>query len=628
MSSLAPSPESVYDEPESPIRRTASPLPAPQQPDLGCPGGWRSTLSPEVYRSLSNHYGLAEMDRQELIHDLFTSEKTFVKSARHVICTYFVPLRARDSCTWLPGLPPDVARFFDWLEDIVNLHAAIARGLSTVVAIWKTGSIVLRVGGTLRAFVPQFEVYMPYLVKLESVRETLRWHVEKDGGELGEYLRMRDKESVQGEWALEQLLEQPAARLRQYLDMFQRLCELTQKEHPDHLAAISLLYATRMAVRVMDEVKAREDEYDFVKELASRIDGLSETAPLARRARRLLWYGTLLQTGMPPREEAHADSSGLGKEPRLLAVTGNENGLGRQPAQRMSQLVTAVRDWDARRSRGGSVSSYASSMASVQTTDTLSSASSILITPRSGQFFGISASARSGSVSNNGVKANGAREVPGQKAARDRTLNVMVFTDLIVLATPAQDEGDGDVRGESEREQRCHLLGGVGLSRILDVQEGADNIVSLDLVSISPDHLDTGFVGEDTSVVSITLALPAVDGDAATRQELVAALRKCHRHTIRSLSFPSLPGTMMEDVEIDTRQSLVGILSSGLPLPKSPSIQFDEAAKGERRDAIDGEREERGWWTLRFQQVLRELQREEVLDLVSVSSSSESEKAR
>lgn len=152
-----------------------------------------------------------------------------------------------------------------------------------------------------------------------------------------------------------------------------------------------------------------------------------------------------------------------------------------------------------------------------------------------------------------------------------------------------------------------------------------DDIVSLDLVSISPEHLDTGFVGEDTSVVAITLALPAVDGDAGTRQELVAALRKCHRHTIRSLSFPSLPGTMMEDVEIDTRQSLVGILSSGLPLPKSPSIQFDEAAQGERRDAIDGEREERGWWTLRFQQVLRELQREEV---VSGSSASEPEKAR
>lgn len=393
----------------------------------------------------------------------------------------------------------------------------------------------------------------------------------------------------------------------------------------------------------MDEVKAREDEYDFVKELASRIDGLSETAPLARRARRLLWYGTLLQTGMPPREDAHTDASGLGKEPRFLAVTGN--GLGRQPAQRMSQLVTAVRDWDVRRSRGGSVSSYASSMASVQTTDTLSSASSssILITPRSGQFFGISASARPGSASRNGVKANGAREVPGQKVDRGRTLNVMVFTDLIVFATPAQEEGDGDVRGESEREQRCHLLGGVGLSRILDVQEGAgersvvpykflakrvmiiDDIVSLDLVSISPEHLDTGFVGEDTSVVSITLALPAVDGDAGTRQELVAALRKCHRHTIRSLSFPSLPGTMMEDVEIDTRQSLVGILSSGLPLPKSPSIQFDEAAQGERRDAIDGEREERGWWTLRFQQVLRELQREEV---VSGSSASEPEKAR
>ena len=110
--------------------------------------------------------------------------------------------------------------------------------------------------------------------------------------------------------------------------------------------------------------------------------------------------------------------------------------------------------------------------------------------------------------------------------------------------------------------------------------------------------------------LGLSLSAGGDDDEGTARQELYSALRKCRQHTVRSLSFPSLPGAMMEDGEIDTRQSLVGILSSGLPLPKSPSIQMDEASKGQRRDAIDGEREERGWWTLRFQQVLRELQRE------------------
>lgn len=48
-------------------------------------------------------------------------------------------------------------------------------------------------------------------------------------------------------------------------------------------------------------------------------------------------------------------------------------------------------------------------------------------------------------------------------------------------------------------------------------------------------------------------------------------------------------------------------------------MQFATAAQGggpgehgEKEDRAQGEREERGWWTLRFQQVLREFQREEV----------------
>jgi hypothetical protein len=36
-------------------------------------------------------------------------------------------------------------------------------------------------------------------------------------------------------------------------------------------------------------------------------------------------------------------------------------------------------------------------------------------------------------------------------------------------------------------------------------------------------------------------------------------------------------------------------------------------ASGKRNDPKQQEREERGWWSLRFQQVLRELQRENVV---------------
>lgn len=50
------------------------------------------------------------------------------------------------------------------------------------------------------------------------------------------------------------------------------------------------------------------------------------------------------------------------------------------------------------------------------------------------------------------------------------------------------------------------------------------------------------------------------------------------------------------------------ILASGLPMPKSPSVQL---SSGERGNVVSREREERGWWSVRFRQVLREVQCEE-----------------
>ncbi|KAI9058953.1 Dbl homology domain-containing protein [Trametes sanguinea] len=182
---------------------------------------WRSTLSDDVYLSLSRHYGPVEMERQELIFSLYASEQSFAKSARYVVRNVLLPLRARDSRAWLPGLPPDVTRFFDWLEDVVNLHASIVHALSSVTAIWQTGSIVQRLAATLKGFVPRFEVYMPYLVKYESMREALRWHSEQDDGEFGEYLRLQERDRQEGTWSLDKLFTAPAQRLRSYLDVFQ-----------------------------------------------------------------------------------------------------------------------------------------------------------------------------------------------------------------------------------------------------------------------------------------------------------------------------------------------------------------------------------------------------------------------
>ncbi|KAH9939791.1 uncharacterized protein BXZ73DRAFT_29361, partial [Epithele typhae] len=159
-----------------------------------------------------------DVDRQATIRALLSSEKSFVKSARSVIRSHFLPLRTRDSRAWLSGLPHAITRFFDWLEDIANIHTTLVRSLTAAVAADRITNESLH---ALRAFVAQLEVYTPYLVKLDSTRETLRWHANQDEGDFGEYLRLKARERAPTEWTLEQFVDEPARRLREYLALFE-----------------------------------------------------------------------------------------------------------------------------------------------------------------------------------------------------------------------------------------------------------------------------------------------------------------------------------------------------------------------------------------------------------------------
>ena len=74
----------------------------------------------------------------------------------------------------------------------------------------------------------------------------------------------------------------------------QRLLSLTPPDHPDHLSTFSLYHSTRVIVYVLYVVKAREEEYGLIKDIASSMDGLPLSAQLAKRERRLLWHGQIV----------------------------------------------------------------------------------------------------------------------------------------------------------------------------------------------------------------------------------------------------------------------------------------------------------------------------------------------
>jgi len=71
------------------------------------------------------------------------------------------------------------------------------------------------------------------------------------------------------------------------------MLELTSKTHQDFLSTFSLSRArsTDLVIKVMTEVKIREDEYNLIKRFSTRIQGLSASSQLATRDRRLLQSG-------------------------------------------------------------------------------------------------------------------------------------------------------------------------------------------------------------------------------------------------------------------------------------------------------------------------------------------------
>lgn len=142
--------------------------------------------------------------------------------------------------------------------------------------------------------------------------------------------------------------------------------------------------------------------------------------------------------------------------------------------------------------------------------------------------------------------------------------------------------------------------------------------VELDLLPLKQTDLQSGMIPDDRNIITVRLS-PSSRSVKEETGSMQDALRRCYAHTLRSLSFPSHSGQYLPhgphvDIEQDTQKSVMSILNSGLPLPKSPSIQLADPGRAGTADPLndhDKEREERGWWALRFQQVLREVQRQD-----------------
>lgn len=243
------------------------------------------------------------------------------------------------------------------------------------------------------------------------------------------------------------------------------MLEHTPKSHADYIPTFGLLHSTELVIKVMTEVKIREDEYDLVKSMSQRIKGLPS---LAKRGRRLLFQGQLLRVRRDPSDETSL------RPPPFNEHSSLHLGEPPAPARRSSSLVDAIHDWDQRRERSGSVKSNVSSSTTASFSsysDHSSTASSELPrTPSSPHFPSRSAipipKSKLAGSSRSSVPQEVSRPYPNTPSAprleETQAIHVLVFTDCVVVAAS---------KSRHNGSEEWTLLETVGIGRVLSVKE-------------------------------------------------------------------------------------------------------------------------------------------------------------
>ncbi|KAL9939382.1 hypothetical protein V8E36_002195 [Tilletia maclaganii] len=251
---------------------------------------WRSQLPDATYRSLLSQWGPQEMHRQQVLWELCETERSFLQAISSVQKTFAWPLRTPEG-RWIKGIPTLVARLFDWLQDILQLHWEIYSTLRR--ARRQQIPVLVSIAARLQRHVLKLDVYQPYLVRYEAITQSIEEMVRSEDSVFGQFVRMQMQLCSCNTMSFSSLLLKPIQRLMKYPLFFKQLTELTPSTHPDHYASQALMDATDKIIRDMNDVKASEEDYNDLKHLQSRIKGLPAHFHLASRDRRLLRQGAV-----------------------------------------------------------------------------------------------------------------------------------------------------------------------------------------------------------------------------------------------------------------------------------------------------------------------------------------------
>jgi hypothetical protein len=174
---------------------------------------WRATIPDSIYDQIRRIHSADELLRQEVIFELCQTEESFVNGLKGVVRLFSQPLRTPHG-KWIAGVPFNVSRLFDSLNDIVYLHSHLVDALRQNKLA--QGALVLRFADTFQPYVSRLEVHQAYLVRFEGVTREIEDLARKPDSEFGEFVRMQQGLPECGAMTLSSFLLKPVQRLMKY----------------------------------------------------------------------------------------------------------------------------------------------------------------------------------------------------------------------------------------------------------------------------------------------------------------------------------------------------------------------------------------------------------------------------
>lgn len=420
-------------------------------------------------------------------------------------------------------------------------------------------------------------------------------------------------------------------------------------------------------IRVMQEVKTREDEYEEAKALQSRLRGLPEGFELAQRDRRLVAHGLLRRVHISDRDRSTLEMDTMARLGVDCSSVGGARGSGKvgtppsttPPGPGGLRSYSTVSDSGSSSRSVGSMSFSDASCASWTSPPTPETSFSHDANPSAlrpdSLLSNSSASVYSEDSTYKGPPTivsvftpASAPERPARRVvktrAKESSIYAFVFSDLVVLATKSSDGGrfrSKNMARRSETGPVYKVLETIGLARVLGVSDlsgktGAsfisssfrmncaddtlilsehEHLIEVDLLPMptGDEQISTFALGQSVAATSIYITLPEPSSSARRlptpaarmkeRTRWLQAFERSYLFALRSLSFPSLLNAHNLPITQHERLSFASAAAEHL-LPKSPSQQL----VGFPEDPNDLEREERAWWALRLKKVRRELE--------------------